>query len=76
MTKSKILPINFELRFGDFYEIDTRGGARDFQSRRPTPPRAYFENKQKTVKPAHMAKTPQGTGMQGGCWFCKLNMIC
>ena len=32
---------NFELRFGDFSEIDTRGGARDFQSRRPTPPRAF-----------------------------------
>jgi hypothetical protein len=30
---------------GDFSEIDTRGGARDFQSRRPTPPRA-FSNKE------------------------------
>ena len=33
--------MNLELLIGDFYEIDTRGGARDFQSRRPTPPRAY-----------------------------------
>jgi hypothetical protein len=38
---------NFALRFGDFSEIDTRGGARDFQSRRPTPPRAYYRKQSK-----------------------------
>ena len=40
------------LIIGDFFEIDTRGGARDFQSRRPTPPRAYSEYKPKIIKAA------------------------
>ncbi|MBQ7791549.1 MAG: hypothetical protein IJ377_04590 [Rikenellaceae bacterium] len=49
--------LNYELRFGDFFEIDTRGGARDFQSRRPTPPRAYSESKPNTTRKTENSKT-------------------
>ena len=45
----------YSKRIGDFFEIDTRGGARDFQSRHPTPPRAYSKGKPKTAKHAHTA---------------------